>query len=393
MTLITDTDTLKTLCNELNEQPFICVDTEFIREKTYWPKLCLVQVSNPEGRPFAIDPLSNNLDLSPLFALMTNQKVMKVLHAAHQDIEIFLHLTGQLPHPIFDTQIAAMVCGFGESASYENLARKIAKARIDKSSRFSNWSNRPLEKRQLEYALSDVLHLPQIYVTLRDRLAEAKRETWIENEMAALGKIEEYIIEPTNAWKKIKTRGASSRTLAILREITAVREEWARLRDMPRQHVIRDQSLLEISSSRPTTLTELGRIRGLQSNVAKSKLGGDLLHAVGQGIALKADKCPQLPKRSENIQVPAATVDLLKVLLQFRSEQHSIAARLVAKNSELVHIAAGIETSPALVGWRREIFGEDALKLLKGQLSLTIKSGQVSITTSHKDQTIEKIPQ
>ena len=382
MPLITDTDSLKTLCDELNDQPFICIDTEFIRERTYWPKLCLVQVSGPDGRPFAIDPLSNDLDLSPLFALMTNPKITKVLHAAHQDIEIFLHLTGQLPHPIFDTQIAAMVCGFGESASYENLARKIADVRIDKSSRFSDWSNRPLAKRQLQYALSDVLHLPQIYLTLREQLAETQRGIWIADEMAALGKIEEYIINPTNAWKKIKTRGANSRTLAVLREVTAVREEWARHRDMPRQHVIRDQSLLEISSSRPADPAELGKIRGLQTNIAKSKLGSDLLQAVNRGVALAADKCPQPPKRSENVQAPTATVDLLKVLLKLRADQHSIAARLVAKNSDLVQIAAGLETPPALTGWRREIFGEDALKLVKGQLSLTIKSGQVFIKTS-----------
>ena len=261
---------------------------------------------------------------------MTNPKITKVLHAAHQDIEIFLHLTGQLPHPIFDTQIAAMVCGFGESASYENLARKIADVRIDKSSRFSDWSNRPLAKRQLQYALSDVLHLPQIYLTLREQLAETQRGIWIADEMAALGKIEEYIINPTNAWKKIKTRGANSRTLAVLREVTAVREEWARHRDMPRQHVIRDQSLLEISSSRPADPAELGKIRGLQTNIAKSKLGSDLLQAVNRGVALAADKCPQPPKRSENVQAPTATVDLLKVLLKLRADQHSIAARLVA---------------------------------------------------------------
>ncbi len=229
MTVITDSVSLVSLCDKLSKEPFICIDTEFIREKTYWPKLCLIQISDPKGEAFAIDPLHKGIDLSSLFSLMINSKVVKVLHAARQDIEIFLHLIGQLPNPIFDTQIAAMVCGFGESASYENLARKIANARIDKSSRFSDWAGRPLEERQLKYALSDVIHLPQIYLTLTKRLAETGRESWISDEMAALGKQDTYITEPHTAWKKIKTRGANSRTLGVLRELAAVREEWAKL--------------------------------------------------------------------------------------------------------------------------------------------------------------------
>jgi len=379
MTVITDSASLASLCRELSEESFICIDTEFIREKTYWPKLCLVQISGAKGEPFAIDPLHKGIDLSPLFSLMTNSKIMKVLHAARQDIEIFLHIIGELPNPIFDTQIAAMVCGFGEAASYEHLARKIADARIDKSSRFSDWAKRPLEKRQLKYALSDVVHLPHIYLTLKTQLAETGRETWIADDMAALGRKDTYITEPHTAWKKIKTRGGSSRTLAILREVAAVREEWAKLHDIPRQHVIRDQSLLEISSSQPTTMEQLIRIRGLNATVAKGKLGSSILKAVEQGKNLKPEKCPELPKKPGNHAASPAAVDLLKVLLKLRSDENHIAARLVAKSSDLIEIAAGTEENLALVGWRRTVFGEDALKLMRGQLSLRINAGEVHV--------------
>ena len=382
MTVITDSVSLVSLCDKLSKEPFICIDTEFIREKTYWPKLCLIQISGPEGEPFAIDPLHKGIDLSPLFSLMINSKVLKVLHAARQDIEIFLHLVGQLPNPIFDTQIAAMVCGFGESASYENLARKISDTRIDKSSRFSDWAGRPLEKKQLKYALSDVIHLPQIYLTLKKRLTETGRESWISDEMAALGKHDTYITEPHTAWKKIKTRGASSRTLAILRELAAVREEWAKLYDVPRQHVIRDQSLLAISASQPTTMEQLIRVRGLKGTLTKGKLGSSILKAIELGKNLELEKCPELPKKPENHSTSPAVVDLLKVLLKVRSDENSIATRLVAKNSDLVEIAAGVEENSALIGWRRKVFGEDALKLIRGQLSLRINTGEVHIDAS-----------
>tara|TARA_Y100000588_G_C14043802_1_gene834040 strand:- start:85 stop:1011 length:927 start_codon:yes stop_codon:yes gene_type:complete len=304
---------------------------------------------------------------------------MKVLHAARQDIEIFLHLMGQLPNPIFDTQIAAMVCGFGEAVSYENLARKIANARIDKSSRFSDWAGRPLEKRQLKYALSDVMHLPCIYISLKNQLAETGRESWIADDMATLGRKDTYITEPHSAWKKIKTRGANSRTLAILRELAAVREEWAKLYDIPRQHVIRDQSLLEISSSQPTTVEHLMRVRGLKAMVAKGELGGSILKAVEYGKNLEPKKCPEPSKKNGNPSASPATVDLLKVLLKLRSNENSIAARLVASNSDLIEIAAGVQENSALTGWRRTVFGEDALKLIRGQLSLKINDGKVNI--------------
>ena len=387
MTLINDSKTLRSLCKELDKQPFICVDTEFIRERTYWPKLCLIQICGPNGKAFAIDPLSEKLDLSPIFSLMKNPQVIKVLHAAHQDLEIFLHLTGQLPNPVFDTQIAAMVCGFGESASYETLARKIASARIDKSSRFSDWSHRPLDERQLQYALADVLHLPLIYTRLQQQLNEANRISWIADEMAALGKIEEYIIEPTNYWQRIKTKGASSRTLAILREVAAVREKWARHQDIPRQYVVKDQSLLEMSSSQPKTVEQLARVRGLQSSAATGKLGTALLEAIRKGLSLKADECPRPARRSDNLQISGAIIDLLKVLLKMRCDEHSIAPKLVAKSSDLAEIAAGIKETPALAGWRKEIFGQDALKLLDGELSLMVKNNHIELRKTSKQRT------
>lgn len=379
MNLITNSRRVKSLCDELQEEPFVCLDTEFIREKTYWPKLCLIQITGPQAQPYAIDPLVDDIDLSPFFALLANHNVIKVLHAARQDIEIFLNLSGRIPKPIFDTQIAAMVCGYGESSSYETLTRKIANARIDKSSRFSDWSGRPLEDRQLKYALSDVRHLPQIYATLRQYLSETNRENWIADEVAALEKIETYVTEPKNAWKKIKTRGANPQTMAVLREVTAVREEWARHCNIPRQHAVRDQSLLEISSSRPTSPADLARIRGFPANAAKGELGHRLLKAVDYATTLDSTEWPQQLTRSENIKAPGATVDLLKVLLKLRCDQHSIATRLVASSLDLLKIASGNEDTPAVLGWRKEIFGDDALKLVKGKLSLTIEKGQVHL--------------
>ena len=382
MTVITDSVSLVRLCDKLSKAPFMCIYTELLRAKTYWPKLCLIQVSGPNGEAFARGPLHKGIDLSSLFSLMVNSKVVKVLHAARKDIEIFLHVIGQLPNPIFETQIAAMVCGFGESASYENLARKIANARIDKSSRFSDWAGRPLEERQLKYALSDVIHLPQIYLTLTKRLAETGRESWISDEMAALAKQDTYITEPHTAWKKIKPRGANPRTLAIVRELAAVREEWAKLYDVPRQHVIRDQSILARSASQPTTMEQLIRVRGLKGTLTKGKLGSSILKAIERGKNLELEKCPELLKKPENHPTAPAVVDLLKILLKVRSDENSIAARLVAKNSDLVEIASGIEENCALIGWRRKVFGEDALKLIRGQLSLRINAGEVHIHAS-----------
>ena len=383
MTLISDSSSLKDMCTTLAQESFVCIDTEFMREGTYWPRLCLIQLADPKGNAFAVDPLISDINLVPFFDLMNNEKVPKVIHAARQDIEIFFYLTGTAPRPIFDTQVAAMVCGFGEAASYETLARKLANTRIDKSFRFSDWSARPLQTRQLEYALADVTHLPKIYDTLQKQLIRTGRGSWVSDEMSALCKTEIYDLDPMDAWRKVKARNAGPRTLAILREITAVRESWARQQDVPRQRIIRDVSLLEVASSRPKTHAQLARIRGFSEGAARGKLGSDLLKGVARGIGVKDEECPKPPVRTATATRSGSVVDLLKVLLKACSEKHGVAQKLVATASDLVEIAAGVNTVPALAGWRYDIFGCDALKLKNGTLALSEKDGTVSITESH----------
>ena len=383
MTLITDSLSVKDVCISLAREPFICIDTEFMREGTYWPRLCLIQLADSESNSFAVDPLAPHIDLAPLFNLMANKLVPKVIHAARQDIEIFFNLTGATPKPIFDTQVAAMVCGFGEAVSYETLVRKLTAARIDKSSRFSDWSRRPLQKRQLEYALADVTHLPQIYRQLQEKLVTTGRNSWVSEEMAALCSPAIYDLDPIDAWRKVKARGAGPRTLAILREIAAVRERWARQHDLPRQRLLHDKSLLEVASSRPNNATQLGRIRGFSEGAAKGKLGSDLLKGIVRGLEVAKEECPQLPKQKETSNVSGATVELLKVLLKMRCEQHGVAQKLVAKASDLVEIAAGVGTVRALAGWRHDIFGSDALKLIDGTLALSVNDGTVRVINAH----------
>ena len=383
MTLITDSLSVKDICISLAHEPFICIDTEFMREGTYWPRLCLIQLADSESNAFAVDPLAPNIDLAPLFNLMANKLVPKVIHAARQDIEIFFNLSGATPKPIFDTQVAAMVCGFGEAASYETLVRKLTDARIDKSSRFSDWSRRPLQKRQLEYALADVTHLPQIYRQLQEKLVTTGRNSWVSEEMAALCSPAIYDLDPIDAWRKVKARGAGPRTLAILREIAAVRERWARQHDLPRQRLLHDKSLLEVASSRPSNATQLGRIRGFSEGAAKGKLGSDLLKGIVRGLEVAKEECPQLPKQKETSNVSGATVELLKVLLKMRCEQHGVAQKLVAKASDLVEIAAGVGTVGALAGWRHDVFGSDALKLIDGTLALSVNDGTVRVIDAH----------
>ena len=383
MTLISDSRSLKDMCNTLAQESFVCIDTEFMREGTYWPRLCLIQLADSKGNAFAVDPLISDINLVPLFDLMSNEKVPKVMHAARQDVEIFFYLTGTAPRPIFDTQIAAMVCGFGEAASYETLARKLANTRIDKSFQFSDWSTRPLQTRQLEYALGDVTHLPKIYYSLQDQLIRTGRGSWVSEEMSALCRTEVYDLDPMDAWRKVKTRNARPRTLAILREITAVREDWARQKDVPRQRIVRDQSLLEIASSHPKTHAQLARIRGFSEGAARGRLGSDLLKGVARGISVENEECPKPPARNATATASASVVDLLKVLLKARGEKHGVAQKLVATASDLVEIAAGVNTVPALAGWRYDIFGCDALKLKNGTLALSVKDGTISITESH----------
>ena len=372
MTLIADTASLAAFCERLADTPYITVDTEFMREKTYWPQLCLVQVAGPDEAQ-AIDPMAPGIDLAPLFALMIDPTVLKVFHAARQDIEIFHHLAGAIPQPLFDTQVAAMVCGFGDSASYETLALQLARARIDKSLRFTDWTLRPLSERQLQYALADVTHLRPVYEKLQRRLDHDGRSEWLAEEMAVLADPRTYLVPPEEAWRRLKPRSSNPRFLAILRELAAWREREAQDRDVPRQRVVRDEALTEIAAHAPTTVDELSRTRGLSRGTAEGRLGTALLEAVARAVASPDSTWPKAPERIDLPRSLSPVVDLLKVLLKLKSDQHDVAQRLIASSQDIDAIASDDEAPvPALHGWRRIIFGEDALRLKHGQIGLAL---------------------
>ncbi|HZQ01826.1 MAG TPA: ribonuclease D [Reyranella sp.] len=372
MKLITTTDELAAFCKPLARAEFVTVDTEFMRERTYWPKLCLAQVAGPDEAA-AIDALAEGMDLAPLDELMGNPKVLKVFHAARQDLEIFYLRMNKVPAPLFDTQVAAMVCGHGEAASYESLATKLAKARIDKSSRFTDWSRRPLSERQITYAISDVTHLRVVYEKLRRQLEKNGRLSWIAEEMAVLNDPGTYRADPEQAWRRLKPRGASPRLLATLKEVAAWRERTAQRIDIPRQRLLRDEQLLEIASHAPKTTDELAMTRGLGRGFAEGWQGRELLEAIGKARDLPEAELPQRDKPPEQLRAPGPVVDLLRTLLRLKAEQAGVAARLVASGDELDRMAAGKRDVHALRGWRREIFGEDALALIEGRLALALQ--------------------
>ncbi len=371
MKLITTTDELAAFCKPLADTEFITVDTEFMRERTYWPKLCLAQVAGPEDAA-AIDALADNIDLAPLDELMANPKVLKVFHAARQDLEIFHLRLNKVPGPLFDTQVAAMVCGHGEAASYESLATKLAKAKIDKSSRFTDWSRRPLSERQITYALSDVTHLRVVYEKLKRQLDKSGRFSWIAEEMAVLNDPATYRGDPELAWRRLKPRGSSPRLLAILKEVAAWRERTAQRIDIPRQRLLRDEQLLEIASHAPKTIEELAMTRGLGRGFAEGWQGRELIEAIDRARALPDSELPARERQTEQIRAPGAVVDLLRTLLRLKAEQAGVAGRLVANADELDRIAAGKRDVPALKGWRREVFGADAVDLIEGRLALSL---------------------
>ncbi|MCA0247517.1 MAG: ribonuclease D [Rhodospirillales bacterium SCN 65-16] len=371
MKLITTTDELAAFCKPLADTEFITVDTEFMRERTYWPKLCLAQVAGPEDAA-AIDALADGIDLAPLDELMANPKVLKVFHAARQDLEIFHLRLNKVPGPLFDTQVAAMVCGHGEAASYESLATRLAKAKIDKSSRFTDWSRRPLSERQITYALSDVTHLRVVYEKLKRQLDKSGRFSWIAEEMAVLNDPATYRGDPEMAWRRLKPRGSSPRLLAILKEVAAWRERTAQRIDIPRQRLLRDEQLLEIASHAPKTVEELAMTRGLGRGFAEGWQGRELIEAVDRARALPESELPARERPAEQIRAPGAVVDLLRTLLRLKAEQAGVAGRLVANADELDRIAAGKRDVPALKGWRREVFGADAVDLIEGRLALAL---------------------
>ena len=380
MTLITDFTALSKFCANLHDESFITVDTEFMREKTYWPQLCLVQVGGSETAA-AIDTLSPNMDLSPLFELFENQRVVKVFHAARQDLEIFLHLNGQLPSPLFDTQVAAMVCGFGEAVGYEQLVAKLANARLDKASRYTDWSVRPLSARQLNYALADVTHLRVAYNKLRLSLKEGNRTHWIEEELEVLRTPETYRPDPMKAYHRIKGKKGNGKFLVILCELAAWREREAQHRNVPRNRVLRDETLIEIAHHIPKSPDALSRTRGLSGKAANGPTGTAILEAINRALEIPKDQWPQAPMRPSLPPGTGPTSDLLKVFLKKISEDCKVAGRLIASSADLELIAGFGEDAdvPALRGWRREIFGLDALRLRNGELALTINDNILSV--------------
>ncbi len=379
MRIVSDSGELARVCAAFAEAPYITVDTEFLRERTYWSQLCLVQMARPgddgEDGAVLIDPLAQGIDLAPLYALMADERVLKVFHAARQDIEIFHHMGDVVPHPLFDTQVAAMVCGYGEQVGYETLARKIAKVTIDKSSRFTDWSRRPLSEKQLVYALADVTHLRQIYEALRDRLARTDRISWVAEEMAVLTDPATYAADPDEAWQRVKARSHSPRLLAVVRSLARWREINAQDRDVPRSRVLKDDALLEVATAQPRTPEELSRMRLLQREARKTEVAAEILAAVAEGLACPPDRLPKLPAAPRRREGSAAVAELLKVFLKARADEIGVASRLIAPASEIEALAGEDEVGdlPVLRGWRREVFGADALRLKNGDTGLAAR--------------------
>ena len=374
MELITDTASLDAFCSRLADTPFITVDTEFMREKTYWPILCLIQVAGPD-EAWAIDTLAPGLDLSPLLDLLANPRVLKVFHAARQDLEIFYQLMKKVPSPLFDTQVAAMVCGFGDSVGYQTLIEKLTKAKIDKSSRFTDWSIRPLSERQVTYALSDVTHLRDAYRKLSETLEKSGRSSWLEEEMATLTSSETYDPDPQGVFWRIKTRGATPRLLAVLRELAAWRELEARKRDLPRNRVLRDEALQEIAHHTPKTAADLARTRGLGDRMAQGATGEQILQAIQRGLNIADEDCPKPRRKAELPRGLGPVIDLLKVLLKVKCDTSDVAQKLIASSDDIELIAAFGEKADvrAMQGWRRDLFGDDALKVRRGEVGFAIK--------------------
>ncbi len=380
MITITTTEGLAAFCERAKGAPYVTVDTEFLRERTYYSKLCLVQLAVPgdaEEDAVLVDPLAKGLELDPLYALFEDPSVVKVFHAARQDLEIFYVDKGVIPAPLFDTQVAAMVAGFGEQVGYETLVRKIAKASLDKSSRFTDWSRRPLSEAQQTYALADVTHLRVIYEFLSNELKRTKRTSWVEEEIAILSDPETYIVRPQEAWKRLKTRTNSGRFLAIARELAQFREAFAQDRNIPRGRVFKDDALLELASTRPKSEADLGRSRLLLREARKGDIAAGILKAVADGIACPEDDLPKADRSKEKLQVNPALADLLRVLLKAKADEAGVAQKLIATSSDLDEIAAGLRDGAVFKGWRKEAFGDDALRLCNGEIALTAKGQKV----------------
>jgi len=377
MRVITTTPDLQKACEELAKSSFVAVDTEFMRETTFWPVLCLIQLASPDVEVI-VDPLAPGIDLAPFHALMMNESVVKVFHAARQDVEIVFAQTGKVPKPVFDTQVAAMVCGFNESVSYVNLVKKVTGLDLDKSSRFTDWSRRPLTPGQLTYALADVTHLRDVYKYLATEMTATNRTEWVDEEMAELTQISTYQTLPEDAWKRLKLRVKNRKALAILIELAAWRERLAQGQNVPRGRILRDEALFDIANQAPTTADKLSELRTLSDGFGRSARAKEILDAVKRGLERDPKTVPPLNVAAPISAEATATVELLKVLLKAAAARHRVAPRLIADTEELEQIASEqVSAVRTLTGWRRQVFGEDALRLKQGQLALTLKRGEV----------------
>ncbi|MBV1703268.1 MAG: ribonuclease D [Hyphomicrobiales bacterium] len=376
MAIIETTQELAALCRRAAAHPFVAVDTEFLRESTFWPKLCVVQLATPE-EAWAVDALADGIDLAPLLELFADRNVTKTFHAARQDLEIFWKMSGELPRPLFDTQIAAMACGYGEQVSYAELAHTLDKATIDKSSRFTDWTKRPLSEAQIAYALADVTHLRVIYAKLRDRIAKSGRQAWLEDETAVLLNPATYEQKPEDAWRRFAGRARKPRDLAMLMELAGWREAEAQARDVPRSRVLKDDLLVEIALAAPKDAGALAALRAVPRGMERSRGGADVLDAIARGFARDPATLPALPAR-RNGAAAGATVELLKVLLRQVSEEAGVAAKIIATVEDLEAIAQSDDAdTPALQGWRHDLFGARALRLKRGEIALTVERGKV----------------
>jgi ribonuclease D len=376
MHLITTTNSLAEVCGRLQRHPFVTVDTEFLRESTYYPKLCVAQIASTD-EAVVVDALADGIDLEPLFHLMADENVIKVFHAARQDIEICWHAAGLIPAPLVDTQVAAMVLGYGDSIAYDQLVQRITGDSLDKSLRFTDWTRRPLSEAQIAYAISDVTHLRDVYVKLEADLKKRGRTEWMREEMRVLTSPDTYRMEPEHAWQRLQTRVRKPKELAVLIEVAAWREREAQTRDVPRGRVLKDDVVGDIAVQAPTTIERLGNLRSLPKGFERSKWGEAIIEAVKRGLARDMKSLPRIerPKGAPNGQ---ATVELLKVLLRMTAERHGVAAKVIATMDDLDRIAADDDADvPALSGWRRELFGEKALALKHGRLALAVEHNRV----------------
>lgn len=382
MTLITTNSALQAFCKTIENAPFITVDTEFLRDRTYYAKLCLIQVSGPDKNAVAIDPLATEeeLDLSPLFALFENPNILKVFHAARQDLEILLQLTGKMVHPLFDTQVAAMVCGYGEQIGYEALVADITRERMDKSSQFTDWARRPLSTKQLTYALNDVIYLVDVYKHLTKKLEKEGRVDWVKEEMEILTSPKTYELDPEQAWQRLKLRSAKPRDLAVLKELSKWRELEAQRKDVPRSRILRDETLMDLGFQRPLTEHDLTRIRGISADMAGARIGKTLIEVIERGMQTPEDQAPKLEPKSILSPRLAQVVEMLKMLLRIQSAECHVAAKLIASSDDVENFAEHPDKDTYLThGWRHEVFGKHAQDMINGKLALTLEKGKIKL--------------